>query len=195
MIVHEQEQAGALAAGSARMRHPRTDQHVAHPQLVGTIGLVPSVRHRLRGELRSLQAALGQLLADGARCQPHAVTRRDDVGDVRRAARGQLDAQRGSQVEELGMATHRAGVGTLLGSQAVEPVLAVRAQPAVDGAAGDAHPAAVGMAMGARRQGAHDVAAFARPEAAVGRLRDHREAEQGDGLGVDAHGRHSSQGC
>jgi hypothetical protein len=49
VVVHEDPQKGTFAAGHAWLWHEWTDEHIADPALVGTVGLVATKGPRLAG--------------------------------------------------------------------------------------------------------------------------------------------------
>jgi hypothetical protein len=49
VVVDEDPQKRAFTTGHARVRDERTDEHVAHPSLIGTFGFVATKGSRLAG--------------------------------------------------------------------------------------------------------------------------------------------------
>ena len=81
-VIHEQEEVGAFAAGDAWKRHERTDEHVAHPALVGTFSFVPAEGAWLTRQRGAVQPATVQVLSDGPFGQMDAMPRFQDRADL-----------------------------------------------------------------------------------------------------------------
>jgi hypothetical protein len=184
VVVHQHKQSGALGAGHARVRHERSDEHVADPALAWPLGLIAAGgAGRLGRQCRAGQPLAGKMGAHGAFADGDAMAGAQDLGDLRRGAGRTLGTQRGCFGEQLGMAAHRAGVGAPLRSQPVQAAGLPGGNPAVQRAAAEGTYGAVGVLVGLAGQRADQPATLGRRKTRVGGLGDHPEAEQGDLLG------------
>lgn len=163
---------------TTRMGDPGPDQHAGDPALVGTLGLVTAEGLGLDGQGLPGQAPPAQLGPQGALGDPHAVAVPEDLRDRRRRTRRQLQAQGGRFLEELGVVAPRSGVGPRDRSQGLQAAGAPGPDPAVEGVAGVAALAPVGMGVGARRRSSHHRTSLGGAEAGIGRLGNHRPAVQ-----------------
>ena len=134
VIIDQDEKVGALAA-VAWMRHERTDQHVANPDLIRSVSFVATVGTWLAGECRPLETTPLEVLADGAFSDAEVMAGVENGADLGGRACGQLNAQGARFVEQLRMTTDRAQVSTRVRFETVQALLAVGANPAVEGAA------------------------------------------------------------
>ena len=66
VIIDQDEEVGALAGVGARVRHERTDQHIADPDLIRSVSFVAPVGAWLAGECGPLETTPLEVLADGA---------------------------------------------------------------------------------------------------------------------------------
>src|SRR6266702_1245807 len=119
-----------------------------------------------------------QMLADGAFRQIDAMPRFHNRSDLRSGARRQFQAQLAGLRQQLRVATHGAEVGARRWPQSVETLLAVRANPAIEGDARIGPLTAIRMFVGLRGQFAHQLATFSWAEPWVRRGGDHRIAEE-----------------
>ena len=180
VVVDDQEQLGAHRALDPRMRDEGPDQHVGHPALVGAGCFVAAEGLLLGDERLALEATAAQLVAHGALGHRDPVAVEQDPGDLGGRSRRALEAQRAGLFDELGVGAHRPSVSTRLGLQALEPLCPPSPDPAVDGAARIAPLVAVGMAVGAAGDLAHERAALCGGEAFCQCFCDHTEAAQRD---------------
>jgi len=180
MVIHDQEQPGPHRGLCLRIRHPRADEHVGDPPLVGAGGLIAAVCLRLGAQCRPVQPGAAQLRADGPLRYPHAVAVEQDRGDLRGGASRQLQPQRGGLGEQFRVRAHRPGVGARRGLKRLQPAGPPCPQPPVDRAPRVAAGRAVGMGVGARGYLPRQRPALRRGQPVTGRLGDHCPAVQRD---------------
>jgi len=196
VIVHQDEEVGALAAGDTRVRHERAYQHVADPQLVGSVGREATIDPRCPSQHRALEAATLKVLTNRALGHPDAVARQQNGADLRSGAGGELLAQTGGFFEQLGMAAHGPDVRPRLGPEPVQALLAVGAHPAVQRAPGIDAGVAVRLQMTLPSELADEVATCGGAEPRVRRIGDDPVPSEGDGFGgIGAHGRLLQERC
>jgi hypothetical protein len=81
-VIDEQEQLRTLAAGHAWKRHERTDEHVAHPALVGTFSFETTEGAGLTSQGGPMQTPSVQVLTESALWQVDAMPRFQDRADL-----------------------------------------------------------------------------------------------------------------
>ncbi len=116
-----------------------------------------------------------EVLADGALGNADVVAGKEDGADLRGRASWQLGAERAGLVEQLGMLADGAQVGARVGFEAVEALVTIGAQPAIERGAGGLPLAAIRVLVKLAGQAAHEGAAFGRAEAWRERLGDDAE--------------------
>ena len=147
-VIHEQEKIGTLAAGDAWKRHERADEHVAHPALVGTFSFVPTEGAWLTSQGGAVQPAAVQMLADGALRHRDAMPRFQDRADLDGRATWQFQPQLASFLQQFWMATDDAEIGAWWWTESVEAMLAIGADPAIQGYARVGPATAIWMFVG-----------------------------------------------
>src|SRR5947209_1328780 len=120
------------------------------------------------------------MLADGPLRHMDAMPGFQNRADLDCRASRQFQAELAGFLQEFGMATHDAEIGARWWTQPVEPMLAISADPAIEGHARVSPLTAIWMFVGLVRQLAHQVAAFGRCEPRVDRFTDDAKAQQGD---------------
>src|SRR5205823_4202388 len=137
----------------------------------------------LTGQRGTLQAAALEVLADGALGNANAMPGEEDGANLGSRTRRQLDAESARLVEQLRMTTDGTQVGAWIRFEAVQALLAIGAQPAIERAAGVVTLRPVGVLVGLVRQGAHDRAAFSGTEPRTDGFGNDAVTEQCDGFG------------
>ena len=106
------------------------------------------------------------------------MTGEEDPGDLGGRAAGQLEAERGGLVSELGVRTHRPGVRACLGAKGIEATASPGPDPAIEGGPAVVTHAAVRVRVRSCRDGAHNHAALGGFQPIARGLGDHRPAVQ-----------------
>jgi hypothetical protein len=129
------------------------------------------------------------MLANGPLGDADAMTGEENGADLRGRAGGQLDPQSADLVKELRMAADSTQVGARVGLEAVQSLLAVGADPTVEGAARVFTLAAIWMLVQLVRQLAHQPSAIGGTEPRTDGFGNDTVAEQRDGFGgLGGHG-------
>src|SRR5438128_1516048 len=180
VIVDQHEQVGALAAAGAWVRHEWTNQHVADPYLIRSVSLEATECTWLAGQGRTLEATALEMLANGPLGNADAMAGEENGANLSGRASRQLDPQGAHLVKELGVAADGAQVSTRVGLEAIQALLAIGANPAVECAARVLPLAAVGMLVQLARQLAHQLPAVGGTEPWTNGFGNDAVAEQGD---------------
>src|SRR5205823_11855879 len=130
------------------------------PAFVGTFGFEAAEGARLTSQGGAVQPAAVQMLTDGPLRQMDAMPGFQNRADLDCRASRQFQAELAGFLQEFGMATHDAEIGARWWTQPVEPMLAISADPAIEGHARVSPLTAIWMFVGLVRQLAHQVAAF-----------------------------------
>ena len=91
-IIHKQEEERATRRARPRVRHIRTDQHIADPELVRPRGFEATEHVRVLRQSGTLQTAVLEMLANGALRHADTVACQQNGADLGRGARREFDA-------------------------------------------------------------------------------------------------------
>src|SRR5712691_4591948 len=189
VIVDQHEEVGALATAGTGRGNEWTNQHVADPHLIRSVSLEATESTWLTGQRRPLEATALEMLANGALGDADAMAGKEDGPDLGGRAGGQLDPQGADLVKELRVAADRAQVSAWVGLEAIQALLAIGADPAVERAARVLTLAAIGMLVQLARQLAHQPSAVGWTEPRTDGFGDDTVTEQRGGFGgLGGHG-------